>query len=64
MAISFYTFVAEVPPSPLGLLPAKMLVWHRCAVCRDDVPTDHLVAHARGHDLDDPDGVTEGDEAT
>jgi hypothetical protein len=48
--LRFTTTVMEVPPSPLGLLPAKVLVHHRCQECHELVRTDELVDHARAHD--------------
>lgn len=52
--IVFYTHVYEIGASPLGLLPARWAVSHRCSRCRCEVTVDELVAHAKLH-ADDPD---------
>lgn len=55
----FYTHVAEIGPSPLGLLPARWSVTHRCARCRRDVAAADLIAHTEEHG---PDLLDQGDD--
>ena len=45
----FRTFVLDLPPSPLGLLPGRWTVEHDCTLCRSRVATEDLIAHAQGH---------------
>jgi hypothetical protein len=55
----FHTVVTKLPPTPLGLLPARWHIEHRCTTCRQLVPSVELLAHAQDHhpalieDLDD-----------
>jgi hypothetical protein len=46
---TFHTVVLDIAPSPLGLLPRRMLVEHYCKTCRSRVATEDLVAHANTH---------------
>ncbi len=46
----FSTTVAEVPATPMGLLPARWVIWHVCRECRADVKPDELLAHAKEHE--------------
>ena len=48
--MTFYTRVMYVPPTPLGFAGNRWMVEHTCAICRQDVPTDQLVEHAKGHE--------------
>jgi hypothetical protein len=48
--VSFRTVVLDVPPSPMGLLPRKFVVSHRCNRCGQTVLTDQLVEHAQAHE--------------
>ena len=47
---AFTTPVYYVPATPLGLLPERWRVWHRCTACRAEVRTDELVVHAAAHE--------------
>jgi hypothetical protein len=49
MTITYRTSVLHVPPTPLGLLPADDVIWHRCEGCGQRVETSELVAHAQAH---------------
>lgn len=49
MTVTYRSFVLHVPATPTGLLPERWIVEHWCNVCRQQVPTDQLVAHAGGH---------------
>lgn len=46
---TYTTVVTELPPTPLGLLPARWTVEHHCRTCRQTVPTAELLGHARTH---------------
>jgi hypothetical protein len=61
MTVTFRTVVLDVPPSPLGLLPGGIVVEHWCNLCRHQVATEHLAAHARSHDTDRAEEVTATD---
>jgi hypothetical protein len=61
MTVTFRTIVLDVPHSPLGLLPARVVIEHWCNVCRHKVATEHLAAHARSHDADPDQEVTAAD---
>jgi hypothetical protein len=61
MTVTFRTIVLDVPPSPLGLLPASMVIEHWCNLCHHKVATEHLAAHARSHDTDLAQEVTAAD---
>ncbi len=50
MTITYRTVVLHVPPTPLGLLPERWTIEHRCNLCGHLVVADHLVDHARCHD--------------
>lgn len=50
MRLTYRTVVAHLPPTPMGLLPERWAVEHRCDVCRQRVASDQLVDHARDHD--------------
>ncbi len=52
MNVTFRTLVLDVPPSPLGLLPGRLVIEHWCNQCRHKVATEHLAAHARSHHTD------------
>jgi len=47
--VTFRTRVLDVPPTPLGLLPRRLVVEHHCDLCHQAVPTAGLVDHARAH---------------
>ncbi len=49
MTTPFRTVVSYLPPTPLGLLPGRWAIEHRCTVCRLSVATDELIAHAQAH---------------
>lgn len=53
MTVTFRTVVLHLPPTPLGLLPEKWAVEHRCSLCHFLVSAEQLIAHARGHERDD-----------
>ncbi len=50
MTTTYSTVVVHVPPTPLGLLPERWTIEHRCNLCRQRVEPDQLVVHAQGHD--------------
>jgi hypothetical protein len=50
MNATFRTVVFDVPPTPLGLLPARVVIEHWCNSCHQRVALDDLVAHARADD--------------
>ena len=48
---TFYRTLAHyLPATPMGLLPARWRVEHRCTRCHDQVGPDQLIAHARQHE--------------
>ena len=49
MTTTFRTQVLYLPPTPLGLLPGRWAVEHRCTICRVRVATDDLTSHAQEH---------------
>ena len=49
MTVTFRTAVWDLPPTPLGLLPRRLVVEHRCDSCGEKVGHDHLVEHALAH---------------
>ena len=49
MTTTYQTIVLHVPPSPLGLLPARDFLEHWCRTCRQQVETAELIAHAHSH---------------
>lgn len=49
MTVTYRSVVLHVPPTPMGLLPARWVVDHWCNACRQRVATDQLIAHAQGH---------------
>ena len=53
MTVTFRTVVLHLPPTPLGLLPEKWAVEHRCSLCHCYVTPERLIAHARGHERND-----------
>jgi hypothetical protein len=61
MTVTFRTIVLDVPASPLGLVPARLVIEHRCNLCRHEVATEHLAAHARSHDDDIDEEVSPAD---
>lgn len=48
-AITFRTVVLDVPPSPLGMSPRRIVIQHWCNECRQKVDNDSLSAHTRAH---------------
>jgi hypothetical protein len=54
MTTIFRTLVVDLPPTPLGLLPARWTIEHWCTLCRSEVATQDLVAHAQAHTHDSP----------
>jgi hypothetical protein len=50
MTVTYRTMALHLPPTPLGLLPARWAVEHWCNACRQRVISDLVVAHARGHE--------------
>lgn len=54
MTVTFRTIVLHLPPTPLGLLPEKWAVEHWCGLCRCRVSAEQLIAHAQGHEQNDP----------
>lgn len=49
MTTTFRTIVLDVPPTPLGLLPARVVIEHWCNACRQKVDSADLAVHARSH---------------
>ena len=49
MTTTYYTVVAYIPPTPLGLLPERWSIQHQCICCHERVTPDQLVAHAQSH---------------
>lgn len=45
----FRTEVLDLAPTPMGLLPRRWKVAHRCETCRAQVKTEELISHARSH---------------
>jgi hypothetical protein len=37
MTVTYRTVVLHIPPTPLGLLPERWTVEHRCSLCRQRV---------------------------
>jgi hypothetical protein len=58
--IVYHTVVSELPATPLGLLPARWHIEHRCSTCHHTIPADQLIAHAR---VDHHDHNTDTEEA-
>jgi hypothetical protein len=54
MTTVFRTVVVDLPPTPLGLLPGRCKIEHWCTLCRSEVTTEDLVAHAQAHTHDTP----------
>ena len=50
MTIDFHTFVHHLTATPLGLLPERWKVEHRCSRCHHAVEPDQLIAHVRQHE--------------
>lgn len=50
MMITYRTVVLHVPPSPMGLVPERWMIEHRCSLCRHGVTSEQLIAHAQGHE--------------
>jgi hypothetical protein len=49
MSTVYRTIVVQLPPTPLGLLPARWSVEHWCTLCRSKVDTTDLINHAQNH---------------
>ena len=49
MTTTYRTVVLDLPPTPLGLLPAGWAIEHHCTLCRAKVATDDLIRHAQAH---------------
>jgi len=47
--VTYRTVVYWGPPTPLGLLPGRWTIQHRCNLCREAVATDQLLSHAKDH---------------
>lgn len=50
MMITYRTVVLHVPPSPMGLVPERWMIEHRCPLCRHGVTSEQLIAHAQSHE--------------
>jgi hypothetical protein len=50
MTIDYHTFVNHLTATPLGLLPERWKVEHRCSRCHQAVEPDQLIAHVRQHE--------------
>lgn len=53
MTVTYRTFVLHLPPTPLGLLPERWAIEHRCSRCRQRVAPEQLIAHAQDHERND-----------
>lgn len=53
MTVTYRTVVLDVPPSPLGLIPGRLVIQHHCNLCHAQVATDNLASHTRAHDHQD-----------
>ena len=49
MTVTFRTLVLDVPPTPLGLLPGRVIIEHWCDHCHHKVAIEQLAAHAGAH---------------
>ncbi len=49
--ITYRTLVRDLPATPLGLLPATVVVEHWCSTCLRQVDLPDLVSHAHTHGL-------------
>ena len=49
MTTTFSTIVLWSPPTPLGLLPGRWVIDHRCTLCGQRVTTAELIMHAESH---------------
>ena len=49
MTTIYRTVVADLPPTPLGLLARRWAIEHHCTLCRTKVATDDLIGHAQAH---------------
>jgi len=54
MTVTYRTVVVHLPPTPLGLLPERWTIEHRCSLCRQCVMPAELIAHAQGHERAEP----------
>ena len=54
MTTIFRTLVLHLPATPLGLLPGRWNIEHWCTLCRSQVATQDLVAHAQAHTHTNP----------
>ena len=54
MTTIFRTLVLDLPPTPLGLLPGRWKIEHWCTICRREVDTQDLIAHAQAHTQPNP----------
>jgi len=52
MTLVYQTHVYYSPPTPLGVIGGTWSVHHWCKRCHAEVPSDHLIAHAKDHGLD------------
>ncbi|MGH3479189.1 MAG: hypothetical protein ACRDQD_20430 [Nocardioidaceae bacterium] len=44
----------HLPATPLELLPGRWQIEHWCTICRREVDTQDLVAHAQAHTHSNP----------
>jgi len=56
MTVTYRTVVLHLPPTPLGLLPERWAIEHRCSRCHRRVMPDELIGHARDHERDELSG--------
>ena len=61
MMTTFRTVVAYLPPTPLGLIPGRWIVEHRCTVCHEKVAAERLIVHAQSHAAVTVDASTNSD---
>lgn len=50
MTIDYHTYVNHLTATPLGLLPERWKVEHRCSRCHQQVEPEQLIEHARQHE--------------
>ncbi len=49
MTTIYRTVVLRLPPTPMGLLPERWTIEHRCNLCFERVAPEELIAHAQHH---------------
>jgi hypothetical protein len=52
MIFTYRTSVLHLSETPMGLLPERWKVEHRCTACHHPVKPDQLIAHASEHETE------------